>query len=79
MTALNFPNYSALVEQELKSLESKLGQFVELCHRLRDDNQELRQQLASAVDQSRRLEEKINTATARLETLLRQMPAEDEA
>ena len=67
------------VEQELKSLEAKLGQFVELCHRLRDDNQELRQQLASAVDQSRRLEEKISTATTRLETLLRQMPAEDEA
>jgi len=67
------------VDQELKSLESKLGQFVELCHRLRDDNQALRQQLASAVDQSRRLEEKINTATTRLETLLRQMPAEDEA
>jgi len=67
------------VEQELKALESKLGQFVELCHRLRDDNQELRQQLAFAVDQSRRLEEKINTATTRLETLLRQIPAEDEA
>ena len=67
------------MDQELKSLESKLGQFVELCHRLRDDNQELRQQLASAVDQGRRLEEKINTATTRLETLLRQMPAEDEA
>lgn len=67
------------MDQELKSLEMKLGQFVELCHRLRDDNQELRQQLASAVDQSRRLEEKISTATTRLETLLRQMPAEDEA
>ena len=67
------------MDQELKALESKLGQFVELCHRLRDDNQQLRQQLAFAVDQSRRLEEKITTATTRLETLLRQMPAEDEA
>lgn len=78
MTALNFPNYSARVEAELKSLESKLGQFVEMCHRLREDNQSLRQQLASAVDQSRRLEEKINSATSRLETLLAQIP-EDEA
>jgi cell division protein ZapB len=67
------------VDAELKSLESKLGQFVELCHRLREDNVQLRQQLASAVDQSRRLEEKINTATTRLEMLLSQMPAEDEA
>ncbi len=67
------------MDAELKSLESKLGQFVELCHRLREDNVQLRQQLASAVDQSRRLEEKINTATTRLEMLLSQMPAEDEA
>ena len=79
MTALIFPNYSVRVESELKSLEAKLGQFVELCQRLRADNQQLRQELASAVDQSKRLEEKISTATARLETLLSQMPAEDEA
>jgi cell division protein ZapB len=76
---MNFPNYSAWVDAELKSLESKLGQFIELCHRLRDDNVQLRQQLASAMDQSKRLEEKINTATVRLESLLTQMPAEDEA
>ena len=79
MTALNFANYSVCVDAELKSLESKLGQFVELCHRLREDNQQLRQQLASAVDQSRRLEEKISTATSRLESLLAQMPVEDDA
>ena len=79
MTALNFGNYSVCVDAELKSLESKLGQFVELCHRLREDNQQLRQQLASAVDQSKRLEDKINSATTRLESLLAQMPGEDEA
>ena len=67
------------VDSELKSLEAKLGQFVELCQRLRADNQQLRQELASAVDQSKRLEEKISSATTRLETLLSQMPAEDEA
>ena len=78
MTALNFPNYSVGVEAELKSLERKLEQFAELCQRLRADNQQLRQQLASAVDQSKRLEEKINTATSRLESLLSHLPAEDE-
>ena len=67
------------MDSELKSLEDKIGQFVELCQRLRADNQELRQQLASAVSQSKRLEEKINGAAARLETLLAQLPAEDEA
>jgi cell division protein ZapB len=79
LTALNFYNYSARMEADLNSLETKIDQFVELCQRLRSDNQELRQQLASAVSQSKRLEEKINTVTARLETLLTQMPAEDDA
>ena len=59
---------------EIKSLENKIEQFVELCQRLRADNQQLRQELASAVSQSKRLEEKINIATARLEILLSQIP-----
>jgi len=67
------------MEAEIKSLEGKIDQFVELCHKLRADNQQLRQQLASALDQRRRLEEKIESATTRLEALLGQMPAEDEA
>jgi len=67
------------MDTELKSLEGKLGQFIELCHKLRADNQELRQQLASAVSESKRLEEKISTATSRLESLLSQIPAEDDA
>ena len=67
------------MEAELKSLEDKIGQFVELCHRLRADNQQLRQDLASAVNQSKRLEEKISSATTRLEMLLSQIPAEDDA
>lgn len=79
MTALNFPNYSAWMDAELKSLEAKVAQFIELCQRLRADNQDLRQQLASAVNQSKHLEEKITTAAVRLEALLSQMPAEDEA
>jgi len=67
------------MDSELKALEGKLGQFVELCQKLRADNQQLRQQLASAVSESKRLEEKISTATSRLESLLSQMPAEDDA
>jgi cell division protein ZapB len=67
------------MDAELKSLESKINQFVEICQRLRADNLQLRQQLASAVNQSKRLEEKIQSATGRLESLLSQIPAEDEA
>ena len=66
------------MDADLKSLEGKIAQFVELCQRLRADNQQLRQQLAASVNQAKRLEDKVNTATARLETLLAQMPAQDD-
>ena len=61
----------------MKSLEQKLGQFVELCQRLRADNLQLRQQLASAMNDNKQLTEKISTASNRLETLLGQIPEED--
>lgn len=65
------------MEADLKALEQKLGQFVELCQRLRVDNQQLRQQLASAMSDNKQLSEKIGTATNRLENLLNQIPEED--
>ena len=65
------------MEAELKSLEKKISQFVELCQRLRADNQQLRQQLAAALNEKRQLEEKISNATSRLETLLNQIPEDN--
>ena len=65
------------LEAEFKSLERKLTQFLELCQRLRDDNQQLRQQLASAISDNKQLADKIGTATNRLESLLNQIPEED--
>ena len=65
------------MEAEFKSLERKLTQFLELCQRLRDDNQQLRQQLASAISDNKQLTDKIGTATNRLENLLNQIPEED--
>ena len=65
------------MEGDLRSLEQKLGQFVELCQRLRADNQQLRQQLASAISDNKDLNEKIGTATNRLENLLNQIPEEE--
>jgi cell division protein ZapB len=67
------------MDAELKALEAKISQFIEVCARLRADNQQLRQELASAVNQSKRLEEKISSAATRLETLLAQIPSEEEA
>ena len=65
------------MEAEFKSLERKLTQFLELCQRLRDDNQQLRQQLASAISDNKQLADKIGTATNRLENLLNQIPEDD--
>jgi cell division protein ZapB len=65
------------MEAELKSLEQKIHQFVELCQRLRDDNQQLRQQLASALNENKLLHDKIDGAASRLESLLAQIPEEE--
>ena len=77
MTQRNFSLYSVGMDTELKSLEEKITHFVELCQRLRKDNHELRQQLATALNQNRLLDEKISNATSRLENLLNQIPEDD--
>ena len=65
------------MDAELKSLEQKINQVAEYCQRLRGDNHQLRQQLASALNENQRLEQKIDSATSRLENLLNQLPEED--
>jgi len=62
------------VETEFNSLEAKIAQFVSLCERLRAENGELRQQLAAARNDAKRLHDKIDGAKARLEGLLSRLP-----
>jgi cell division protein ZapB len=62
------------VEAEFNSLEAKVAQFVSLCERLRVENNELKQQLAAARTDAKRLHDKIDGATARLEGLLSRLP-----
>ena len=64
-------------EAELDILDEKISQLVKLCHRLRTDNQELRQQLAAAQSANKQLTEKIVTARTRLESLLTRLPEEE--
>lgn len=62
------------MEAEFNSLETKVAQFVALCERLRAENVVLRQQLASAQNDAKRLNDKINGARSRLEGLLNRLP-----
>ena len=62
------------MEAEFKSLEDKVAQFVSLCERLRAENLELRQQLAAARSDAKRLHEKIDGARTRIEGLIEKLP-----
>lgn len=62
------------VEAEFNSLEAKVAQFVSLCERLRAENAELKRELATARGDAKRLNDKIEGATARLEDLLARLP-----
>ena len=66
------------MEAELNTLEEKINQFVQLCQRLRAENVQLRQQLASALNENKQLTEKINGTKDRLETILGQIPEDGE-
>ncbi len=74
LTGLAFRQYSDAMQQELDSLEDKLGQVVQMLSRLRAENVELRQQVAAKTDEIARLAEKLTTARARVENLLKQIP-----
>jgi cell division protein ZapB len=74
LTQQKNPLYSVRMEAEFNALESKVSQFVQVCERLREENLELRQQLASAQSDARRLSEKIEGAKVKLENLLVRLP-----
>jgi cell division protein ZapB len=62
------------VESEFNTLEAKVAQFVALCERLRAENIQLRQDLLSARNDAKRLNEKIDGAKLKLEKLVSRLP-----
>ena len=62
------------MESDLSALEQKLAQLVERFEALREDNRELRQQLAARADENVRLAEKLAAAKTRIEALLKIIP-----
>jgi len=64
------------MQTQLSVLEGKLAQLIQLTQRLREDNIQLRQDLATALSQGRKSDDKIAGACIRLETLLAKLPEE---
>jgi len=65
------------MQAELDVLENRLAQLVLLTRRLREENHQLRQDLAQALSQGRQYHDKMESARSRLETLLTQLPEEN--
>ena len=62
------------MDAELSVLEERLTQLVQRLKVLREENRDLRQQLAARTDENARNAEKLNAARTRIEALLRQIP-----
>ena len=62
------------MHSELDALDQKLAQLVHLTQHLRAENMQLRQEIAAAVSQQRKSQDKANEAAERLEKLLSQLP-----
>ena len=64
------------MEADLKALEDKLKQLIALCQSLREENLELRQDLAQAQDDVKQLRDNMTEASIRLEALIQRLPEE---
>lgn len=62
------------MDAELHDLEAKLSQVVQRLKTLREENRDLRQQVAARADENSRLGEKLAAAKTRIEALLKQIP-----
>jgi septal ring factor EnvC (AmiA/AmiB activator) len=62
------------MDSDLAVLEQKLAVLLADYHRLRAENESLKRELARAQEQNRALSARIATATARLDSLLQQLP-----
>jgi cell division protein ZapB len=59
---------------ELEKLEQKLAQLVALAQQVREENRDLRMQLARLESDNKSLQDKVNAARGKLESLIERLP-----
>ena len=62
------------MDPELSALEERIDLLVQRLKALREENRDLRQQLATRTDENARNVEKLAAARSRIEALLKQIP-----
>ena len=62
------------MDADLKALEEKISQLVQLCKSLREDNLELRQTLALTQDAERQLKARMQQAQIRIKSIIDRLP-----
>jgi cell division protein ZapB len=62
------------MDLDLKGLEERVSQLIELSRRLRVENGTLRQQLVVAHNENKQLVERMESARQRVEALLERVP-----
>jgi uncharacterized protein (TIGR02449 family) len=63
------------MDKELNALAQKIQLVTELCHRLRKENQGLRQELATSQQQLKQLGSRLETARSRLDAVIDKIPS----
>ena len=62
------------MDADLKALEEKISQLVQLCRSLSEDNIELRQSLALAQEAERQLKARMQQAQIRIKSIIDRLP-----
>ena len=62
------------MDTDLKALETRVAHLIELCQQLRNENIELRQDLAQSQNALRQLKENMMLAGDHLEALIESLP-----
>lgn len=64
---------------ELEKLEQKLAQLVALAQQVREENRDLRMHMTRLENENKLLQDKVNAARGKLESLIERLPDAEEA